>query len=136
VTTGEVELQESRRRIQSQVADEVGKTQRQYSLREQMKAIQKELGEDDDRGAEIEEFKKKIEAAGMPEEAKKVAEKELDRLSKMPPQAAEYTVSRTYLDWLVSLPWSAETGDQVDVKEARRSPGEAHHGLAKVTEPI
>jgi ATP-dependent Lon protease len=136
ITTREVELQEISSRIQSQVADEVGKTQRQYYLREQMKAIQKELGEDDDRGQEIEEFKKKIEAAGMPEEAKKVAEKELDRLSKMPPQAAEYTVSRTYLDWLVSLPWSAETEDKVDVKEARRILDEDHYDLDKVKDRI
>jgi ATP-dependent Lon protease len=136
ITTREVELQEISSRIQSQVADEVGKTQRQYYLREQMKAIQKELGEDDDRGQEVEEFKKRIEAAGMPEEAKKVAEKELDRLSKMPPQAAEYTVSRTYLDWLVSLPWSTETEDKVDVKEARRILDEDHYDLEKVKDRI
>jgi ATP-dependent Lon protease len=136
ITTREVELQEISSRIQSQVADEVGKTQRQYYLREQMKAIQKELGEDDDRGQEIEEFRKRIEAAGMPEEAKKVADKELDRLSKMPPQAAEYTVSRTYLDWLVSLPWSAETEDKVDVKEARRILDEDHYDLEKVKDRI
>ena len=98
IVTREFELQEISSRIQSQVADEVGKTQRQYYLREQMKAIQKELGEEDERTAEHEELRKKIEAAGMPEEARKVAEKELDRLSKMPPQAAEYTVSRTYLE--------------------------------------
>ena len=136
ITTREVELQEISSKIQSQVADEVGKTQRQYYLREQMKAIQKELGEDDDRGQEIEEFKKRIEAAGMPEEAKKIAEKELDRLSKMPPQAAEYTVSRTYLDWLVSLPWSAETEDKVDVKEARTILDEDHYDLEKVKDRI
>jgi ATP-dependent Lon protease len=136
ITTREVELQEISSRIQSQVADEVGKTQRQYYLREQMKAIQKELGEDDDRGQEIEEFRKRIEAAGMSEEAQKVAEKELDRLSKMPPQAAEYTVSRTYLDWLVSLPWSAETEDKVDVKEARRILDEDHYDLEKVKDRI
>src|SRR6516162_1222023 len=131
IVTREVELQEISSRIQSQVADEVGKTQRQYYLREQMKAIQKELGEDDDRAQEIEEFRKKIDGASMPEEAKKVAEKELDRLSKMPPQAAEYTVSRTYLDWLVSLPWAVETDDKLDVKEARRILDEDHYDLEK-----
>ena len=104
IVTRELELNEISSKIQSQVADEVGKTQRQYYLREQMKAIQRELGEDDDRFAEIEELRKKIETAGLPQEAKKAAEKELDRLSKMPPQAAEYTVSRTYLDWLINLP--------------------------------
>ncbi len=136
IVTREVELQEISSRIQSQVADEVGKTQRQYYLREQMKAIQKELGEDDDRQQEIDEFRKKIEAAGMPEEAKKVAEKELDRLSKMPPQAAEYTVSRTYLDWLVSLPWAVETEDKLDVREARTILDEDHYDLEKVKDRI
>jgi ATP-dependent Lon protease len=115
IVTRELELQEISSKIQSQVADEVGKTQRQYYLREQMKAIQRELGEEDDRAAEIEELKTKIEEAGMPEEPRKAAEKELDRLSKMPPQAAEYTVARTYLDWLVTLPWSKETEDKLDV---------------------
>jgi ATP-dependent Lon protease len=136
IVTREVELQEISSRIQSQVADEVGKTQRQYYLREQMKAIQKELGEDDDRQQEIEEFRKKIDAAQMPEEAKKAAEKELDRLSKMPPQAAEYTVSRTYLDWLVSLPWSIETEDKLDVREARTILDEDHYDLEKVKDRI
>jgi ATP-dependent Lon protease len=136
IVTREVELQEISSRIQSQVADEVGKTQRQFYLREQMKAIQKELGEDDERQQEIEEFRNRIEAAGMPEEAKKAAEKELDRLSKMPPQAAEYTVSRTYLDWLCSLPWSQQTEDKLDVKEARRILDEDHYDLEKVKDRI
>jgi ATP-dependent Lon protease len=136
IVTREFELQEISSRIQSQVADEVGKTQRQYYLREQMKAIQKELGEDDDRQQEIDEFRKRIEAAGMPEEPKKAAEKELDRLSKMPPQAAEYTVSRTYLDWLVSLPWSAETEDKLSVKEAHAILDEDHYDLEKVKDRI
>jgi ATP-dependent Lon protease len=136
IVTREFELQEISSRIQSQVADEVGKTQRQYYLREQMKAIQKELGEDDDRQQEIDEFRKKIEAAGMPEEPRKAAEKELDRLSKMPPQAAEYTVSRTYLEWLVSLPWSVETDDKLSVKEARTILDEDHYDLEKVKDRI
>ncbi len=136
IITRELELQEISSRIQSQVADEVGKTQKQYYLREQMKAIQKELGEEDDRTAEMEELRKKIEAAGMPEEPRKVAEKELDRLAKMPPQAAEYTVSRTYLDWLVSLPWSTETEDKLDVIEAKRVLDEDHYDLEKIKDRI
>ncbi len=136
IITREAELQEISSRIQSQVADEVSKMQRQYYLREQMKAIQRELGEEDERTAEIEELRKKIEAAGMPEDVRKVAEKELDRLSKMPPQAAEYTVSRTYLDWLVSLPWSKETEDKLDVAEAKRVLDEDHYDLEKVKDRI
>jgi ATP-dependent Lon protease len=136
IVTRELELQEISSKIQSQVADEVGKTQRQYYLREQMKAIQRELGEEDDRTAEIEELKKKIEEAKMPEEARKAAEKELDRLSKMPPQAAEYTVSRTYLDWLVTLPWSQETEDKLDVVEAKKILDEDHFDLEKIKDRI
>ena len=102
----ELEVLELGSKIQSQVQSEVGKNQREYFLREQMKAIQKELGEGDDQTKEIEELAEKIEAAGMPEAVKKEALRELDRLSKMPVAAAEYTVSRTYLDWLVALPWS------------------------------
>ncbi|HEY7558171.1 MAG TPA: endopeptidase La, partial [Candidatus Binatia bacterium] len=136
IVTRELELQEISSKIQSQVADEVGKTQRQYYLREQMKAIQRELGEEDDRAAEIEELRKKIEEAKMPEEARKAAEKELDRLSKMPPQAAEYTVSRTYLDWLVTLPWSIGTDDKLDVLEAKKILDEDHYDLEKVKERI
>ncbi len=134
--TRELELQEISSRIQSQVADEVGKTQRQYYLREQMKAIQRELGEEDERTAEIEELKKKIDEAKMPEEARKAAEKELDRLSKMPPQAAEYTVARTYLDWLINLPWSRQTDDKLDVPEAKRILDEDHFDLVKVKDRI
>ena len=136
LVTRELELQEISSKIQSQVADEVGKTQRQYYLREQMKAIQRELGEEDDRAAETEELRKKIEEAGMSEEAQKTAEKELDRLSKMPPQAAEYTVSRTYLDWLVTLPWSKETEDKLDTKEAKIILDEDHFDLEKVKDRI
>ena len=134
--TRELELQEISSRIQSQVADEVGKTQRQYYLREQMKAIQRELGEEDDRAAEIEELKKKIVEAKLPDEPRQAAEKELDRLSKMPPQAAEYTVSRTYLDWLVNLPWAVETEDKLDVPEAKQVLDEDHYDLEKVKDRI
>lgn len=136
IVTRELELQEISSRIQSQVADEVGKTQRQYYLREQMKAIQRELGEDDDRAAEIEDLRQKVEEAKLPEEARKAADKELDRLSKMPPQAAEYTVSRTYLDWLVTLPWSVETEDKLDTVEAKKVLDEDHYDLEKVKDRI
>jgi ATP-dependent Lon protease len=105
----ELEVLELGSRIQSQVQSEVGKNQREYFLREQMKAIQKELGEGDEQAKETEELRAKIEAAGMPDGVKKEALRELDRLSKMPVAAAEYTVSRTYVDWLVALPWAKRT---------------------------
>jgi len=104
--TKEAEVLELGSRIQSQVESEVGKTQRDYYLREQLKAIQKELGQTDERTQEIDGLREKIEAAGMTDEAKKEALRELDRLSRMSPAAAEYTVARTYLEWLVALPWS------------------------------
>ena len=132
----EVEVLELSRKIQSQAATEMGKMQRDYILREQLKAIQKELGESDERTQEVEEFKKKIEAAKMPQEAREAALKELDRLSKMNPAAAEYTVSRTYLDWLVNLPWSTGTQDNLDIKEAKRVLDEDHYDLEKVKERI
>ena len=111
----ELEVLELGSKIQSQVQSEVGKNQREYFLREQMKAIQKELGEGDDQAREIEELREKIEAVGMPEEAKKDALRELDRLSKMPAAAAEYTVSRTYIDWLVPLPWYKRTDEIINL---------------------
>ncbi len=123
-------------KIQSQVESEVGKSQREYYLREQLKAIQKELGDTDERTQELDELREKIEAAGMPEEAKKEALRELDRLAKMPPAAAEYTVARTYLDWLVALPWSKETTDALDLEAARAILDEDHWGLDKVKERI
>ena len=132
----EVEVLELSRKIQSQAATEMGKMQRDYILREQLKAIQKELGESDERTQEVEEFKKKIKEAKMPQEAREAALKELDRLSKMNPAAAEYTVSRTYLDWLVNLPWSTRTQDNLDIKEAKRVLDEDHYDLEKVKERI
>ena len=116
----ELEVLELGSKIQSQVQSEVGKNQRDYFLREQLKAIQRELGEGDDQTKEIEELRTKIEAAGMPETVKKEALRELDRLSKMPPAAAEYTVSRTYLDWLVALPWAKRTEEVIDLAEDAR----------------
>jgi ATP-dependent Lon protease len=136
VLTKEAEVLALGSKIQSQVESEVGRSQREYYLREQMKAIQKELGQTDDRAQELDELRAKIEAAGMTEEAHKEALRELDRLSKMPPAAAEYTVARTYLDWLVALPWSKQTTDNLDINEARRVLDEDHSGLEKVKERI
>ncbi len=132
----EMEVLELSRRIQSQAASELGKTQREYILREQLKAIQKELGEGDERTAELDEFKRKIKDAKMLPEALDAAQKELDRLSKMHPAAAEYTVSRTYLDWLVNLPWSKSTRDVLDIKKAKKVLDEDHYDLEKVKERI
>lgn len=132
----ELQILEMSRKIQSEAASEMGKSQREYILREQLKAIQRELGETDDRTMEMEEFKAKIEKAMMPEDARDAAEKELDRLSKMNPSAAEYTVSRTYLDWLVSLPWSVSTEDVLDINAAEKILNEDHYDLEKVKERI
>lgn len=134
--TREVGVLELSKKIQSEAASEMGKMQRDYILREQLKAIRKELGEGDDRTTEIEEFQRKIEEGGLPKLAKEAAEKELDRLSKMNPSAAEYTVSRTYLDWLVSLPWQKADVEQLDIAEATKILDEDHHGLEKVKERI
>ncbi|KPL03076.1 MAG: hypothetical protein AMJ90_04120 [candidate division Zixibacteria bacterium SM23_73_2] len=132
----EVEVLELSRKIQSKASAEMGKMQKEFILREQLKAIQKELGEKDQKAAEVEEFKKKIYAAKLPKEAKEAAEKELDRLAMMNPAAAEYTVSRTYLDWLVELPWSKSTQDRLNIKEARRVLDEDHYDLERVKERI
>ena len=134
--TKEVEVLELGSKIQSEAQSEMSKTQREYYLREQMKAIQKELGDADDRTQEIDPLREKIEAAGMTEEAKKEALRELDRLAKMPPAAAEYTVARTYIDWLVSMPWQQQTADNVDIAPARTILDEDHEGLEKIKERI
>ena len=134
--TKEMEVLELGSKIQSQVESEMGKGQREYYLREQLKAIQKELGQTDDRTRELDELREKIEAAQMTEEAKKEALRELDRLGKMPPAAAEYTVARTYLDWLIALPWSKETTDLLDLGAARTILDEDHSGLEKVKDRI
>ncbi len=134
--TKEGEVLELGSKIQSEVQSEMSKTQREYYLREQMKAIQKELGGSDERTQEMEDLRAKIEASGMPEEAHKEAIRELDRLAKMPPAAAEYTVSRTYLDWLIAMPWKTETVDNVDIADARGVLAEDHVGLEKIKERI
>jgi ATP-dependent Lon protease len=132
----EGEMVEWSQKIQNEARSEIEKIQREYFLREQLKAIQKELGEGDEQAADIEEFRKKIEAAGMPEEAGKQARRELDRLSRLPTAAAEYGVIRTYLDWLVSLPWSVSTEDNLDIAHARKVLDEDHYGLEDVKERI
>src|SRR5207249_3725416 len=132
----ELEVLELRSKIQNQVQEEVGKSQREYFLREQLRAIQRELGEADDTQREIEELRQKIEAAGMTEEAKKEAERELGRLGRMSPAAAEYTVTRTYLDWLVTLPWSVLTTEKIDIIKAREVLDRDHYDLEKIKERI
>jgi ATP-dependent Lon protease len=132
----ELEVLELGSRIQSQVQSEVGKNQREYFLREQMKAIQKELGEGDDQTKDVEDLREKIEAAGMPEAVQKEAHRELDRLAKMPVAAAEYTVSRTYLDWLVTLPWQKRTEEVIDLPNTKAVLDADHSGLDKAKDRI
>jgi ATP-dependent Lon protease len=132
----ELEVLELGSKIQSQVQSEVGKNQREYFLREQLKAIQKELGEDDDQQKEIEELREKIAAAGMPEAVLKEANRELERLSRMPVAAAEYTVSRTYLDWLVALPWNVRTDEVIDLARTKEVLDREHSGLDKAKDRI
>jgi ATP-dependent Lon protease len=132
----ELEVLELGSKIQSQVQSEVGKNQREYFLREQLKAIQKELGEGDDQTKEIEELTEKIESSGMPDQVRKEAQRELDRLSKMPVAAAEYTVSRTYLDWLVSLPWQKRTDEVIDLPRTKQVLDADHSGLEKAKDRI
>ena len=130
----EVNVLELGAKIRSQVKTELDKDQREYYLREQLKAIQRELGEEDERATEKREMTKKIQAANMPKEVEEVAVAELDRLSKMSVAAAEYTVSRTYLDWLVSLPWSVESEDNLDIEGAAKILDEDHYDLKDVKE--
>ncbi len=132
----EVEVLTIGQKIQNEARGEIEKVQRDYFLREQMKAIQKELGERDEQAAEAEEFRKKIEAAKMPEEAEKMARRELERLERLPTAAAEYGVIRTYLDWLVTLPWSAQTDDNLDIAHARQVLNKDHFGLEDVKDRI
>ncbi|TET61646.1 MAG: endopeptidase La [Candidatus Stahlbacteria bacterium] len=132
----EISILELGVKIRSQVKNELDKGQREFYLREQLKAIQKELGEGDEHTREIEELKKKILSAKMPEQTEKATLKELDRLSKIPSQAAEYTVVRTYIDWLIAIPWSKSTKDNLDIKRAQRILDEDHYDLKKVKERI
>jgi ATP-dependent Lon protease len=132
----ELEVQQLRNKIQSEVQDRVQQTQREYYLREQMKAIQKELGEQDDATRDVEELKAKIEAAGMPEDVKKEALKELTRLQRMSPMAADYSVTRNYVEWLAVLPWSKSSGVEVDIIKAKGILDEDHYDLQKVKDRI
>jgi len=136
VLTKELEVLELGSKIQSQVQSEVGKNQREYFLREQMKAIQKELGEGDEQAKELEELREKIEAVGMPDDVKKEATRELDRLAKMPAAAAEYTVARTYIDWLVALPWAKRTEEIIDLPRTKAVLDADHSVLDRVKDRI
>ncbi len=134
--TRELEILEIANKIQNEVKNEIEKSQKEYFLRQQMKAIQKELGEIDPREMEINELRQKLQEAKLPPEAMKEAERELERLSLMPPGSAEYTVTRTYLDWLISLPWAKFTEDNLDIKRAEEILNEDHYDLEKVKERI
>ena len=132
----QIEVLELKGKIQSEVKSEMDKTQREYILREQLKAIQRELGEDDPQQAEINELREKVESSGMPEEVRTRALKEIDRMSRIPSASPEVGVIRTYVDWLVSLPWTTSTTDNLDIREAAKILDTDHYGLDKVKERI
>jgi ATP-dependent Lon protease len=132
----EIELLELGHKIQSQVQTELNKNQKEFYLRQQMKAIQKELGEGDPRSGELEELRRKIEEAGMPEDPRKAADNEMERLKIIPPESAEHTVVRTYLEWLVNLPWSKSTEDNLEIPHARGVLDEDHYDLEKIKDRI
>jgi ATP-dependent Lon protease len=136
IMTKELEVLELGRMIQSEAQSEMEKMQREYFLREQLKAIKKELGEADEQTLEVEEYRTKIAESGMPEEAEKEALRELSRMEKMPPQAAEYSVIKTYLDWLTDMPWQVATEDQLDIAHARQVLDEDHYDLEDIKERI
>jgi len=132
----EIDILELERKIHARVRKQMEKTQREYYLREQLKAIQKELGDKDDRAQEVAELREKVENSGMPPEVREKALKEIDRLERMPPMVAEAVVVRNYLDWLISYPWGIKTEDGLDIKNAERILNEDHYGLEKVKERI
>jgi len=132
----EIEVQQLRSKIQSEVQDQVQQSQRDYYLREQLKAIQKELGEQDEGQREVEDLRKKIEAAGMPEDVKKEAMKELARLGRMSPMAADYSLTRNYIEWLAVLPWAKSSGSKIDIGKAKEILDEDHYELKKVKDRI
>ena len=132
----ELEVQQLRNKIQSEVQDRVQQTQREYYLREQMKAIQKELGEQDEGQRDTDELKQKIESAGMPDEVKKEALKELGRLARMSPMAADYSVTRNYIEWLAILPWAKTSGGEIEIPKAKEILDTDHYDLQKVKDRI
>jgi ATP-dependent Lon protease len=132
----EIEVQQLRTKIQSEVQDQVQQSQRDYYLREQLKAIQKELGEQDEGQRETDELRQKIDAAGMPEDVKKEAIKELTRLSRMSPMAADYSLTRNYIEWLAILPWAKSSGSKIDINKAKEILDEDHYELKKVKDRI
>ncbi len=132
----QMEILELGNKIQTKVKDDIDKNQRDYYLRQQLKAIKQELGETEENVVETDEYRKKIDAKNLPEEAKKEAERELERLSRMHPSSAEYTVASTYLDWITALPWNEPTIDNLDIKKARNVLDEDHYGLAKAKKRI
>src|SRR3989440_9675176 len=132
----ELEVQQLRNKIQSEVQDRVQQTQREYYLREQIKAIQKELGEQDEGAGDTEDLKQKIESAGMPDEVKKEALKELGRLSRMSPMAADYSVTRNYIEWLAVLPWAKTSGGEIEILKAKEILDADHYDLQKVKDRI
>jgi ATP-dependent Lon protease len=132
----EIEVQQLRTKIQSEVQDQVQQSQRDYYLREQLKAIQKELGEQDEGQRETDELRQKIDAAGMPEDVKKEAIKELTRLSRMSPMAADYSLTRNYIEWLAILPWAKSSGSKIDISKAKEILDEDHYELKKVKDRI
>jgi ATP-dependent Lon protease len=136
ILTREVSILELERKIQNRVRKQMEKSQREYFLKEQMKAIQQELGESDERQSEVAEYKKKIEAANLPDHVKEKALEEVSRLEKMPPMVAEAVVVRTYLDWLLAVPWSTRTEDRLDIAEAQTILDQDHYGLEKAKERI
>ena len=136
ILTKELEVLELGRKIQTEAQSEMEKMQREYFLREQLKAIKKELGEEDEQAVELEEYRQKIAQAGMPEEAEKEALRELSRMEKMPAQAAEYSVIKTYLDWLTDMPWQLATEDELDIVHARQVLDEDHYDLEDIKERI
>lgn len=136
IIANELEILELERRINLRVRKQMEKTQKEYYLREQMKAIKKELGEQDERMTEVEEYRKKIKEAQFPPDAEEKTLKEVERLEKMPPMAAETAVIRSYLDWLLSIPWNKRTEDRIDIKKAEEILNEDHYGLSKAKERI
>ena len=136
ILAGEIEILELERKINMRVRKQMEKTQKEYYLREQLKAIQKELGERDERGTEVEEYREKIREAKLPEEVEEKALKEVERLEKMPPKVAESSVISNNLDWLLAMPWNKQTEDRIDIKVAEKILDEDHYGLTKVKERI